>query len=135
MSTPFLKKLQIFSENLILAKKYLPSTFLLWYCLSKDFIRSLYTNSISFWEAFTMIDLTEFESRAVPLRALGVVVSQNGTQLALQLWDDTSCHNVYSASKALLWQSALRKRGACSPSTKSSRTHSRMTCPKSFPTT
>ena len=34
-----------------------------------------------------MIDLTEFESRAVPLRALGVVVSQNGTQLARKLWD------------------------------------------------
>lgn len=35
-----------------------------------------------------MIDLTEFESRAVPLRALGVVVSQNGMQLARKLWDD-----------------------------------------------
>ena len=69
-----------------------------------------------------MIDLTEFESRAVPLRALGVVVSQNGTQLARKLWDDTCRRNV-------------RKKRACSPSAKSSRTHSRMTCPKSFPTT
>ena len=40
-----------------------------------------------------MIDLTEFESRAVPLRALGVVVSQNGTQLARKLWDDTCRRN------------------------------------------
>ena len=47
-----------------------------------------------------MIDLTEFESRAVPLRALGVVVSQNGTQLARKLWDDTCRRNVYSASKS-----------------------------------
>ncbi len=47
-----------------------------------------------------MIDLTEFESRAVPLRALGVVVSQNGTQLARRLWDDTCRRNVYSASKS-----------------------------------
>ena len=45
-----------------------------------------------------MIDLTEFESRAVPLRALGVVVSQNGTQLARKLWDDACRRNVYSAS-------------------------------------
>ena len=44
-----------------------------------------------------MIDLTEFESRAVPLRALGVVVSQNGTQLARKLWDDACRRNVYSA--------------------------------------
>lgn len=47
-----------------------------------------------------MIDLTEFESRAVPLHALGVVVSQNGTQLARKLWDDTCRRNVYSASKS-----------------------------------
>ena len=47
-----------------------------------------------------MIDLTEFESRAVPLRALGVVVSQNGTQLARKLWDDACRRNVYSASKS-----------------------------------
>ena len=47
-----------------------------------------------------MIDLTEFESRAVPLRALGVVVSQNGTQLARRLWDDACRRNVYSASKS-----------------------------------
>ena len=47
-----------------------------------------------------MIDLTAFESRAVPLRALGVVVSQNGTQLARKLWDDACRRNVYSASKS-----------------------------------
>ena len=47
-----------------------------------------------------MIDLTEFESRAVPLRALGVVVSQNGMQLARKLWDDACRRNVYSASKS-----------------------------------
>lgn len=47
-----------------------------------------------------MIDLTEFESRAVPLRALGVVVSQNGTQLTRKLWDDACRRNVYSASKS-----------------------------------
>ena len=36
----------------------------------------------------------------MPLRALGVVVSQNGTQLARKLWDDTCRRNVYSASKS-----------------------------------
>ena len=47
-----------------------------------------------------MIDLTEFESRAVPLRALGVVVSQNGMQLALILCDEACRRYVYSASKS-----------------------------------
>lgn len=83
-----------------------------------------------------MIDLTEFESRAVPLRALGVVVSQNGTQLARKLWDDACRRNVYSASKSFTSMAVgIAQKRACSPSTKSSRTHSRMTCPKSFPTT
>lgn len=47
-----------------------------------------------------MIHLSEFEKRAVPLRALGIIVSQDGRQLVRTLWDDPCRRNIYSASKS-----------------------------------
>ncbi len=47
-----------------------------------------------------MIHLSEFEKRAVPLRALGIIVSQDGRQLVRTLWDDSCRRNIYSASKS-----------------------------------
>lgn len=47
-----------------------------------------------------MIHLSEFEKRAVPLRALGIIISQNGRQLVRTLWDDPCRRNIYSASKS-----------------------------------
>ena len=135
MSTPFLKKLQIFSENLILAKNTCIGIFIV--VLFDQRLYSFPLHQLDFiQEAFTMIDLTEFESRAVPLRALGVVVSQNGTQLARKLWDDACRRNVYSASKSFTSMAVgiAQKEGLLSID-ESSRTHSRITCPKSFPTT
>ena len=47
-----------------------------------------------------MIHLSEFEKRAVPLRVLGIIVSQDGRQLVRTLWDDSCRRNIYSASKS-----------------------------------
>lgn len=47
-----------------------------------------------------MLDLTPFVQAAEPLRALGVVVSQNGAEVARHAWDDLCRRNVYSASKS-----------------------------------
>ena len=47
-----------------------------------------------------MLDLSSFIQTAGPLRALGVVVSQNGTQIARHTWDGACRRNVYSASKS-----------------------------------
>ena len=47
-----------------------------------------------------MLDLSSFIQTAGPLRALGVVVSQNGEQIARHTWDGACRRNVYSASKS-----------------------------------
>lgn len=47
-----------------------------------------------------MIDLTKFIETATPLRALGVVVSQNGKEAARHTWEGACRRNVYSASKS-----------------------------------
>ncbi|RKJ41378.1 class C beta-lactamase-related serine hydrolase [Acutalibacter sp. 1XD8-33] len=47
-----------------------------------------------------MLDLSSFIETAGPLRALGVVVSQNGTQTARHTWEGACRRNVYSASKS-----------------------------------
>ena len=47
-----------------------------------------------------MIHLSEFEKRAVPLRALGIIVSQDGRQLVRTFWYDSCRLNIYSVSKS-----------------------------------
>lgn len=47
-----------------------------------------------------MIQLTPFIQAAAPLRALGVVVSQNGREAARHTWEGACRRNVYSASKS-----------------------------------
>ncbi len=46
------------------------------------------------------MDLMKFIEAAGPLRALGVVVSQNGTEIARHTWEGVCRRNVYSASKS-----------------------------------
>lgn len=47
-----------------------------------------------------MIQLNSFIETAAPLRALGVVVSQNGQEIARHTWEGACRRNVYSASKS-----------------------------------
>ncbi len=47
-----------------------------------------------------MIQLASFIDAATPLRALGVVVSQNGQEIARHTWEGACRRNVYSASKS-----------------------------------
>lgn len=47
-----------------------------------------------------MIQLHSFLETAEPLRALGVVVSQNGQEIARHAWEGACRRNVYSASKS-----------------------------------
>lgn len=47
-----------------------------------------------------MIQLTQFIEAASPLRALGVIVSQNGEETARHTWEGACRRNVYSASKS-----------------------------------
>lgn len=46
------------------------------------------------------MELNGFIQKAEPLRALGVVVSQHGTEIARHLWEGACRRNVYSASKS-----------------------------------
>ena len=46
------------------------------------------------------MDLTAFVEKATPLRALGVVVNQNGKEIGRHLWEGACRRNVYSASKS-----------------------------------
>lgn len=46
------------------------------------------------------MNLTEFIRAAEPLRALGIVVSQNGEEIARYTWDEVCRRNIYSASKS-----------------------------------
>ncbi len=46
------------------------------------------------------MDITSFVEKASPLRALGVVVSQNGREIGRHLWEGACRRNVYSASKS-----------------------------------
>ncbi len=47
-----------------------------------------------------MIQLASFIDAATPLRALGVVVSQNGREIARHTWEGACRRNIYSASKS-----------------------------------
>lgn len=47
-----------------------------------------------------MLELTQFIDAATPLRALGVVVTQNGKETARHTWEGACRRNVYSASKS-----------------------------------
>ena len=47
-----------------------------------------------------MLELTQFIDAATPLRALGVVVTQNGEEIARHTWEGACRRNVYSASKS-----------------------------------
>lgn len=47
-----------------------------------------------------MIQLNSFIESAAPLRALGVVVNQNGQEVARHTWEGACRRNVYSASKS-----------------------------------
>lgn len=46
------------------------------------------------------MDLNSFIEAATPLRALGVIVSQNGREIARHLWEGSCRRNIYSASKS-----------------------------------
>lgn len=47
-----------------------------------------------------MIQLNSFIESAAPLRAMGVVVNQNGQEVARHTWEGACRRNVYSASKS-----------------------------------
>ena len=47
-----------------------------------------------------MLDLQPFIETATSLRALGVVVTQNGQEIARHTWEGACRRNVYSASKS-----------------------------------
>ena len=47
-----------------------------------------------------MLELAPFIEAATPLRALGVVVSQNGRETARHTWEGACRRNIYSASKS-----------------------------------
>ncbi len=47
-----------------------------------------------------MIDLRGFIDAATPLRALGVVVTQNGQEIARHTWEGACRRNIYSATKS-----------------------------------
>lgn len=46
------------------------------------------------------MELTRFIEAATPLRALGVVVSQNGKEIARHTWEGACRRNIYSATKS-----------------------------------
>ena len=46
------------------------------------------------------MDLREFIRTATPLRALGVVVSQDGHEIARHTWEGACRRNIYSATKS-----------------------------------
>ena len=46
------------------------------------------------------MDLTSFIEAATPLRALGIIVEQNGREIARHLWEGSCRRNIYSASKS-----------------------------------
>ncbi|MCD7832840.1 MAG: beta-lactamase family protein [Lachnospiraceae bacterium] len=46
------------------------------------------------------LDIQAFSRKAVPIGVLGLKITQNGEELAYQLWDDECRRNVYSASKS-----------------------------------
>ena len=46
------------------------------------------------------MDLGQFVEKAGPMRALGVVVSQNGKEIGRYLWEGACRRNIYSASKS-----------------------------------
>lgn len=47
------------------------------------------------------MDLTAFVEAATPLRALGVIVTQDGAEIGRHLWEGACRRNVYSASKSV----------------------------------
>ena len=46
------------------------------------------------------MDLNQFVEAATPLRALGVIVSQNGQEIARHTWEPACRRNIYSATKS-----------------------------------
>ena len=46
------------------------------------------------------MNLEQFAKSAETLRVLGVVVTQDGKEIAKQVWDEECRRNVYSASKS-----------------------------------
>ena len=46
------------------------------------------------------MELREFVQAATPLRALGVVVSKDGQEIARHTWEGACRRNIYSATKS-----------------------------------
>ena len=46
------------------------------------------------------MDLSKFIEVAGPMRALGVIVTQNGEEIARHLWEGACRRNIYSATKS-----------------------------------
>ena len=46
------------------------------------------------------MDIKKFVEEAGPLGALGIIVTQNGEELAKYTWDEECRRNIYSASKS-----------------------------------
>lgn len=46
------------------------------------------------------MDFTKFSEKAEELRVLGIVISQNGEEIAKKIWDEECRRNIYSASKS-----------------------------------